>query len=65
MKELSKVTTWHGSKFDIRTGKATRHPATKPVATYEVKVEGIDILVRKEEFQSHASFSFTLTWMYV
>ncbi|MFY9870514.1 MAG: non-heme iron oxygenase ferredoxin subunit [Candidatus Nitrosopolaris sp.] len=38
---------WHGSKFDIRTGKVTRHPANKPVATYEVKVEGNDILVRK------------------
>jgi len=50
MKGLSKVAVecpWHGFKFDIRTGKVTRHPVTKPVVTYEVKVEGNDILVRK------------------
>jgi len=38
---------WHGSKFDIRTGKVTRPPANEPESTYEVKVEGNDILVRK------------------
>jgi glycine betaine catabolism B len=38
---------WHGSKFDVRTGKVRRPPANKPELTYEVKVEGNDILVRK------------------
>ncbi|MGA9150615.1 MAG: non-heme iron oxygenase ferredoxin subunit [Candidatus Nitrosopolaris sp.] len=38
---------WHGSKFDIRTGKVTRPPADEPESTYEVKVEGNDILIRK------------------
>jgi 3-phenylpropionate/trans-cinnamate dioxygenase ferredoxin component len=38
---------WHGSKFDIRTGKVTRPPANEPESTYEVKVEGNDILVRQ------------------
>ncbi|MFZ0896126.1 MAG: non-heme iron oxygenase ferredoxin subunit [Candidatus Nitrosopolaris sp.] len=38
---------WHGSKFDVRTGKVTRSPANKPELTYEIKVEGNDILVRK------------------
>ena len=38
---------WHGSKFDIRTGKVTRPPANESESTYEVKVEGNDILVRK------------------
>ena len=38
---------WHGSKFDIRTGKVTRPPANEPESNYEVKVEGNDILIRK------------------
>jgi glycine betaine catabolism B len=38
---------WHGSKFDIRTGKVTRPPANEPESTYEVKVEGNGILIRK------------------
>ena len=40
---------WHGSKFDIRTGKVTRPPANEPESTYEVKVEGNDILIRKRK----------------
>jgi 3-phenylpropionate/trans-cinnamate dioxygenase ferredoxin subunit len=28
----------HGSCFDLRTGKPTNPPATRPVATYRVKV---------------------------
>jgi 3-phenylpropionate/trans-cinnamate dioxygenase ferredoxin component len=37
--------SWHGAHFDIVTGKATRLPAIKPIRTYEVRVEGDDILV--------------------
>lgn len=36
----------HGSRFDVKTGKVKTLPAVVPVATYEVKVEGEDILVK-------------------
>ncbi|HEX6938645.1 MAG TPA: non-heme iron oxygenase ferredoxin subunit [Longimicrobiales bacterium] len=36
---------WHGAKFDVRTGRALALPAIKPVRTYDVKIEGGDILV--------------------
>lgn len=35
----------HGSRFDVRTGAALTLPAFEPVPTYEVRVEGEDILV--------------------
>ncbi|HEY6883766.1 MAG TPA: non-heme iron oxygenase ferredoxin subunit, partial [Nitrososphaeraceae archaeon] len=38
---------WHGSKFDVRTGKPTRPPATRSEPTYELKVDGNKILIRK------------------
>jgi 3-phenylpropionate/trans-cinnamate dioxygenase ferredoxin subunit len=38
----------HGSRFDLRTGAPTGLPATKPVATYPVTVEGDDVLVKLE-----------------
>ncbi|HEX5493905.1 MAG TPA: non-heme iron oxygenase ferredoxin subunit [Mycobacteriales bacterium] len=30
----------HGSRFDLRTGKPTGLPATKPVPVYPVRIEG-------------------------
>jgi 3-phenylpropionate/trans-cinnamate dioxygenase ferredoxin subunit len=43
------VECWlHGSRFDLRTGQPTGLPATKPVATYPVTVEGDDVLVKLE-----------------
>jgi 3-phenylpropionate/trans-cinnamate dioxygenase ferredoxin subunit len=36
---------WHGARFDMTTGKAIRLPAVKPVHTYEVTIDGDDILV--------------------
>ena len=40
------VECWlHGSCFDIRSGKPTGPPATKPVPTYPVKVDGGDVYV--------------------
>jgi 3-phenylpropionate/trans-cinnamate dioxygenase ferredoxin component len=36
---------WHGARFDIATGKALRLPAIKPVQTYEVHIDGDDILI--------------------
>jgi 3-phenylpropionate/trans-cinnamate dioxygenase ferredoxin component len=35
----------HGSCFDLRSGKPTGPPATKPVATYPVKIDGDDVYV--------------------
>jgi 3-phenylpropionate/trans-cinnamate dioxygenase ferredoxin component len=35
----------HGSCFDVRTGDPTGPPATKPVPTYPVKIEGGDVYV--------------------
>ncbi len=37
--------TWHGAKFDVKSGRALALPAIKPVKTYEVKVEDGQILV--------------------
>jgi 3-phenylpropionate/trans-cinnamate dioxygenase ferredoxin subunit len=38
----------HGSLFDLRTGQPTGLPATRPVPTYPVTVEGDDVLVQME-----------------
>ena len=47
------VECWlHGSCFDLRTGKPTGPPATKPVATYPVKIDGDDVLVGMTEKES-------------
>ncbi len=35
----------HAAAFDVATGKAVTPPATAPVRTYLVKVEGDDVLV--------------------
>jgi len=35
----------HESKFDLRTGEPTEPPADIPVDTYEVRIDGDDILV--------------------
>jgi nitrite reductase (NADH) small subunit len=36
---------WHGSEFDIITGRVVKGPANRPVATYPVQVTGQDVLV--------------------
>ena len=36
----------HGAKFDIRTGRVLSMPATRDVRSYEVKVEGDELLVK-------------------
>jgi naphthalene 1,2-dioxygenase ferredoxin component len=35
----------HGATFSIKTGEALSAPATEPLKTYPVRVEGQDILV--------------------
>ena len=40
------VECWlHGSCFDLRSGKPTGPPATAPVATYPVRIEGDEVYV--------------------
>jgi nitrite reductase/ring-hydroxylating ferredoxin subunit len=36
----------HAARFDVRTGKALCAPAETDIATFEVKLEGGDLLVR-------------------
>jgi len=36
---------WHRSKFNVKTGKVVGPPAKEPVPTYQVQVQGDDILV--------------------
>jgi glycine betaine catabolism B len=38
---------WHGSRFDIRTGKVVRPPAMRSEPTYEIKTENDNILLKK------------------
>ena len=37
---------WHQSRFDLRSGEATQGPALASVPTYEVKVDGTEILLK-------------------
>lgn len=39
----------HGSRFNVVTGKVSGLPATQPIATYEVKVEGEEVFARNKE----------------
>jgi 3-phenylpropionate/trans-cinnamate dioxygenase ferredoxin subunit len=39
----------HGARFDVKTGAVTRPPAVVPIDTYQVKIEGNDVLVQIEE----------------
>ncbi len=43
--ELEVECPLHGSRFNVATGEVRILPATKPVASYAVKVEGDEILV--------------------
>lgn len=38
----------HGAKFDIRTGRVTALPAIIPIGTYDVTVDGDDVMVDVE-----------------
>jgi 3-phenylpropionate/trans-cinnamate dioxygenase ferredoxin component len=39
----------HGARFDIKSGRATRLPAVRPVKTYRVVMQGDSIAVEVEE----------------
>ena len=36
----------HGSRFDIKTGKVRDYPATRPIKTFETKVENGIVFVK-------------------
>src|ERR687888_252 len=38
---------WHQSRFDVRTGEVISPPASESEPTYEIKVDGNSILVKK------------------
>jgi ferredoxin-NADP reductase/nitrite reductase/ring-hydroxylating ferredoxin subunit len=50
---------WHGSKFDITTGAVTSPPASESEPTYEVKVDGNNLLIKKQG--KHKSLEIDLT----
>lgn len=37
--------TLHGSRFSVKTGAPMEEPATKPLRTYPVRIEGGNILI--------------------
>jgi 3-phenylpropionate/trans-cinnamate dioxygenase ferredoxin component len=39
---------YHGAKFDIASGRAVALPAIRPVKSYEVQIDGDEILVDLE-----------------
>ena len=44
------VECWlHGSCFDLSSGKPTGPPATKPLATYQVRIDGDEVYVAVPE----------------
>jgi len=55
---------WHGSKFDVRTGDVTNPPASEPEPSYEVKVDGSNILIKRRggsnKNKSSSQFELTL-----
>jgi len=59
---------WHQSKFDMRTGQVKVPPAVEPQVTYQVKVEGEDVLINagsvttevKTEFKQVESSDYKL-----
>jgi 3-phenylpropionate/trans-cinnamate dioxygenase ferredoxin subunit len=38
----------HFARFDVRNGRPLCMPAVEPIATYEVRVEGNDVLLRSQ-----------------
>jgi 3-phenylpropionate/trans-cinnamate dioxygenase ferredoxin component len=37
---------WHGAAFDLQSGEPRCAPATRPVAVFEVRLDGDEVLVR-------------------
>ena len=52
LEEFEVECPWHGSKFNIRTGEVTNPPANEPEPTYQVRVDGSSILIKKQDKKS-------------
>lgn len=51
--EGCEIECWlHGSRFDVRSGKALNLPATEPIATFQTTIEGDTVMV---DLSSHRS----------
>ena len=48
LKGMELACVFHGSVFNVETGKAVVGPAYRPLALYNVRIEGEDVLVGKE-----------------
>lgn len=51
---------WHGSKFDVRTGDVMSPPASEPEPVYQVKVDGNDVLIKKQAKNKSSQLELTL-----
>ena len=51
---------WHGSKFDVRTGEVKNPPASEPEPSYQVKVDGPNILIKKQGKSKSPQIELTL-----
>jgi len=51
---------WHGSKFDVRTGEVKNPPASEPELVYQVKVDGTNILIKKQGQSKSSQIELTL-----
>ena len=54
---------WHGSKFDVRTGEVTNPPASEPEPAYEVKVDGNNILIKKQGKSKSSQSELKEIWL--
>jgi 3-phenylpropionate/trans-cinnamate dioxygenase ferredoxin subunit len=46
--ELEVECPLHGSRFNVETGDVRILPATRPLATYDVRIEGSEVLVGRK-----------------
>ncbi len=51
---------WHGSKFDVRTGEVISPPASEPEPTYQIKVDGNNVLIKKRDKSKPSQLELTL-----
>jgi nitrite reductase/ring-hydroxylating ferredoxin subunit len=40
---------WHGGQFDLLTGKVLGPPPMRDVASFDVRIEGSDVLLKKKQ----------------
>ncbi len=41
------ICPWHGGQFDLKTGKVVSPPPMRDETSFEVKVQGLDVLLKK------------------